>query len=67
MVVGLKNLGFKQNDIIGYYDNRNRLVVRSMMYKINTQVVEALQFAKTLCYYKLKLGYSKYENRVCNL
>lgn len=46
----------KQNDIIGYYDNRNRLVAWSMMHKINTQVVEALQFAWNYENPKLKLG-----------
>jgi len=45
----------KQNDIIGYYD-QNRLVAWSMIYKINTHVVEALQFAWDYKNPKLKLG-----------
>ena len=45
----------KQNDIIGYYD-KNRLVAWSMMYKINSQVLEALQFAWDYENPKLKLG-----------
>lgn len=45
----------KQNDIIGYYD-QNRLVAWSMIYKINTHAVEALQFAWDYKNPKLKLG-----------
>lgn len=45
----------KQNDIIGYYD-QNRLVAWSMIYKINTHVVEALQFAWDYKNPKLQLG-----------
>ena len=45
----------KQNDIIGYYD-KNRLVGWSMIYKVNLQVVEALQFAWDYENPKLKLG-----------
>ena len=45
----------KQNDIIAYYD-KNILVAWSMIYKINTQVVEALQFAWDYKNPKLKLG-----------
>ena len=45
----------KQNDIIGYY-NKNRLVAWSMMYKINAQVLEAIQFAWDYENPKLKLG-----------
>lgn len=45
----------KQNDIIGYYD-QNRLVAWSMMYKINADAVEALQFAWDYKNPKLKLG-----------
>ena len=45
----------KQNDIIGYY-NKNRLVAWSMMYKINAQVLEAIQFAWDYEDYKLGVG-----------
>ena len=45
----------KQNDIIGYYD-QNRLVAWSMIYKINAEAVEALQFAWDYKNPKLKLG-----------
>lgn len=45
----------KQNDIIGYYD-QNRLVAWSMIYKINAEVIEALQFAWNYENPKLELG-----------
>jgi hypothetical protein len=45
----------KQNDIIGYYD-QNRLVAWSMIYKINAEAVEAIQFAWDYKNPKLKLG-----------
>jgi len=45
----------KQNDIIGYYD-QNRLVAWSMIYKINAEAVEAIQFAWDYKNPKLELG-----------
>ena len=45
----------KQNDIIGYF-NKNKLVAWSMMYKVNKDAVEALQFAWDYEEPTLKLG-----------
>ena len=45
----------RQNDIIGYF-NQNKLVAWSMIYKINSYTLEALQFAWDYKDPKLKLG-----------